>query len=155
QPQVAGVILVGLAAVGIWTSLGITRLPAANPGQKLRLNIFKEFVLQIRAIRRDRVLELAIWGNIYFNFLGNLLLINILLYAKDVLGVSNTSNAILTATVALGIGLGSYAAGRLSGSKIEYGMVPLGAVGMSAMGLLLARPGLSFNAVGANLFFLG
>ncbi len=155
QPAWGGVILVGLASVGLLTSLGISRLPAADPHRKLRLNFFAELASQVRVIRRDRVLTLAIWGNIYFNFLGTLLLLNTLLYGKDILRVTDTQNSYLQAAIALGIGIGSFAAGRLSGGKIEYGLIPLGSVGISALGLAMARPGLSFYAVGTNLFFLG
>jgi len=33
--------------------------------------------------------------------------------------------------VAVGIGIGSFAAGFLSGGKIEYGLIPLGALSMT------------------------
>ena len=39
----------------------------------------------------------------------------------------------------IGIGLGSFAAGYLSGGKIEYGLMPLGSVGMTVFSAL-ARP---------------
>jgi hypothetical protein len=44
--------------------------------------------------------------------------------------VDETKIGLLNVALALGIGLGSAAAGCLSGGKIEYGLVPLGAFGM-------------------------
>ncbi len=47
------------------------------------------------------------------------------------------TSAYLQAAVGIGIGVGSVAAGYLSGGKIEYGLIPLGAVGMTVFGALL------------------
>src|SRR5204863_5038692 len=57
--------------------------------------------------------------------------------------------------IAIGIGLGSFAAGHLSGGKIEYGLIPLGSLGMTILGLCLAIPDLSFRAVLLLLAALG
>src|SRR5262249_54249308 len=46
-------------------------------------------------------------------------------------------------------------AGYLSGGKIEYGLIPLGAIGITLFGFLLAAPGLPFNAVLLLLAALG
>src|SRR5437762_3407972 len=54
-----------------------------------------------------------------------------------------------------GIGLGSFAAGYLSGGKIEYGLIPLGSMGMTVLGLCLAIPDLSFRSVLLLLAALG
>ena len=61
----------------------------------------------------------------------------------------------MNAALAVGIGLGSVAAGYLSGGKIEYGLVPLGAAGLSVAFLLLAAPGLSLWAALVRLALLG
>ena len=42
---------------------------------------------------------------------------------------------LLQAAVAIGIGLGSLAAGYLSSGKVEYGLIPLGSVGMTVFGM--------------------
>jgi acyl-[acyl-carrier-protein]-phospholipid O-acyltransferase/long-chain-fatty-acid--[acyl-carrier-protein] ligase len=58
-------------------------------------------------------------------------------------------------SLALGIGLGSAAAGYLSGGKIEYGLVPLGAIGMSVVSASLALPGGSVTRVMVLIAALG
>ncbi|HEY3937272.1 MAG TPA: AMP-binding protein, partial [Bryobacteraceae bacterium] len=55
----------------------------------------------------------------------------------DVLRVDETHISYLQAAVGIGIGIGSVAAGYLSGGKIEYGLIPLGALGMTIFGALL------------------
>ena len=41
----------------------------------------------------------------------------------------------LTAFAAIGIGVGSLAAGRLSGDKVELGLAPIGAIGMGVFAI--------------------
>ena len=133
----AGYVLLGLAAVGFVTSLGIDRVPAAAPGKPFRANVLGDLWTQIGIMRKDRALFLAVLGNTYFWFLGSLLFSTIVIYGPDVLHVGQTKTGYLNATLAVGIGLGSMAAGWISDNKIEYGLIPLGSIGMTMTGLLL------------------
>ncbi len=151
----SGVILIGLALVGLLTSLGISRLPAARPTSRFRWNPLGDLLDQIGLIRKDRVLTLAVIGNIYFWFLGSLLLLNVVLYAKDVLHASDGRTSLLLGILSIGIGIGSFAAGYLSGNKIEYGLIPLGMIGMTIDSALLYRHGLSYSSVAILLSILG
>jgi acyl-[acyl-carrier-protein]-phospholipid O-acyltransferase / long-chain-fatty-acid--[acyl-carrier-protein] ligase len=136
----SGLILIALALLGLGASLGITRVPAANPGKKFQANFVRDLFQRLQPIRKDRPLVLALIGNVYFSFLGSLLLLNLFFYGHGVLHVSKIHIGYLSAALALGIGTGSIAAGYLSGGKIEYGLVPLGALGMSAVCFWLALP---------------
>jgi acyl-[acyl-carrier-protein]-phospholipid O-acyltransferase/long-chain-fatty-acid--[acyl-carrier-protein] ligase len=151
----AGLILVALAVIGFGACLGITKIPAANPQKKFNPNFPAEIWRQIRAMRGDRPLWLALAGNTYFNFLGMLLLLNLFFYGAETLHVSETHIGLLNVALALGIGLGSLAAGYLSGGKIEYGLVPLGAFGLSIFSALLARPAVTLNESFVLLALLG
>jgi acyl-[acyl-carrier-protein]-phospholipid O-acyltransferase/long-chain-fatty-acid--[acyl-carrier-protein] ligase len=151
----SGAILIVLALVGLTTSLGITRVPAADPGRKFRANFLGDLFGQLGAVRKDRPLALAFLGNTYFNFLGALLLLNLFFYGAYGLHLSERQISYLNAALALGVGLGSVAAGYLSGGKIEYGLVPLGAFGMSLVCMLLSAPDLTMNASLVRLALLG
>jgi acyl-[acyl-carrier-protein]-phospholipid O-acyltransferase / long-chain-fatty-acid--[acyl-carrier-protein] ligase len=151
----SGWIFLGLSLVGLVFSLGITKVPAADPTKKFRANPIGDLWAQICVIRQDRVLWLAVLGNTYFWFLAMLLTGNILFYGTDVLHISSTQTGFLQAGVAIGIGLGSLAAGYLSSGKVEYGLIPLGSVGMTVFGILLSGQGLSFNTVLGLLAALG
>jgi len=133
----AGYVLLGLSVIGFATSLAIDDVPAAAPEKPFRLNIVGDLWLQIGKMRRDRALFLAVLGNTYFWFLGSLLFSTIVVYGPDVLHVGQTRTGYLNATLALGIGLGSIAAGWVSDNKIEYGLIPLGSIGMTCTGLAL------------------
>ena len=113
----SGLILVSLSLLGLIFSLGITRVPAADPTKKFRANPIGDLWQQGVLIRKDRVLWLAVLGNTYFWFLAMLLTSNILFYSTDVLHISFTRTGVLQAAVAIGIGLGSLAAGYVSSGK--------------------------------------
>jgi len=151
----AGLLLVALAILGTVLSLGITRVPPARAPRAFRINFLADLFAQIRLIRRDRVLTLAMLGDMYFSLLGSLALFNVFIYGKDVFHATDTEISFLQAAVAIGIGLGSLAAGYLSGGKIEYGLVPLGALGITVFSALAGREGLSVRALGAHLALMG
>ncbi|HTY61186.1 MAG TPA: acyl-[ACP]--phospholipid O-acyltransferase [Acidobacteriota bacterium] len=151
----SGAILIVLAAVGLMLSLGITKVPAADPQRKFQANFLESLFSQMRSWRGDRPLILAVLGNTYFTFLGALLLLNLFFFGANVLKVSEAQTGWLSAALAIGIGLGSVAAGYLSGGKIEYGLVPLGAVGLSIVCLSLAESGLSLRTALIRLALLG
>jgi len=155
----SGAVLVALALAGLAFSLGITRVPAADPARRFRANFLSDMWAQIRMMRADRVLWLACLGNTYFFFLAALVKLGVFDYGKTVLMFDEVHTMRLWAAVAVGIGLGSVAAGYLSGGKIEYGLVPLGALGLSVFGAWLWQPGLSFlqllPILGALGFFGG
>ena len=155
RQEYSGVFFLACSAIGLVTSLGITRVAAADPAKKFQPNFLGDLWSNGQRIAQDRVLWLAVAGNTYFFFLGALLQFDIVFYGRDVLHVAATHGGFLQASIAIGIGLGSLAAGYLSGGKIEYGLIPLGATGITVFGFLLALPGLTFATVLTFLAALG
>ena len=155
RQQWSGAIFIALAIFGTLASLGISRVRAANPARKFHANFVSEVWRETRAAKNDHVLWLALWGNTYFWFLAALLQPIIILYGKNILHLTDTRNGLLQAALAIGIGIGSVAAGYLSGGKIEYGLIPLGAVGLTVFSAILAAGHLSFTSVLVVLAFLG
>jgi acyl-[acyl-carrier-protein]-phospholipid O-acyltransferase/long-chain-fatty-acid--[acyl-carrier-protein] ligase len=155
QPAVIGAILLGVALAGLGTSLAVDRVPAADPRRRLEVNYVRELGVQWKQVRPDRVLFLAIAGNTYFWFLAMLLQTHLVLHAHQHLGLGDATTSGLLAALAIGIGLGSVAAGQLSGQKIEMGLVPVGAAGLTVFTGVLAWPGLSLAGLVAALAMLG
>ena len=151
----SGAILIALAVVGLLMSMGISKVPAAAPHKPFKVNFLADLWAQIQFMHKDRPLWLAMWGNTYFSFFGTLLQFNIILYGKDVLKLADTQNGYLQASAAIGIGVGSVAAGYLSGGKIETRLIPLGSIGMTVLAILLGVPGLTFWMFAAGLIVLG
>jgi acyl-[acyl-carrier-protein]-phospholipid O-acyltransferase/long-chain-fatty-acid--[acyl-carrier-protein] ligase len=94
-------------------------------------------------------------GISYFWFLGAFLQMLLPLYGKEVLDLGETRISLLWTFAALGIGAGSLMAGRLSGNKIELGLVPLGATGMGLFALVLYLATPSFATAGVSLVLMG
>jgi acyl-[acyl-carrier-protein]-phospholipid O-acyltransferase / long-chain-fatty-acid--[acyl-carrier-protein] ligase len=156
QQAWSGALLIALAVFGLVASLGITRVPPADPAKKFRANFPAELWTQVKLARKDRVLWLAVLGNTYFFAIAALIQLLIVIYASDVLGITDAQKtSYLQAATAIGIGLGSFAAGHLSGGKIEYGLIPLGSLGLTICAALLGRTGLSFSTVAVELALLG
>ncbi len=152
---IPGLILVFLAITGTIISIQIDPVPAANPGARYRLNFLSEVVRYLRVAREDRILWLAVLGSTYFWFLGILLLNNVLIYGSHTLHLEVTSIAILKAALCLGIGLGSFMAGHLSGHKIEYGLIPLGGLGVTGFLVALSFPFWGFMQALVLLILVG
>src|SRR6266568_3997022 len=97
----------------------------------------------------------AVVGNFYLWFLAALLQFTIVIYGHDILRTDERHISYLQAAVAIGIGFGSLATGYLSDAKIEYGLIPVGALGMTVFGFLSASQGISLERAGAYLGLLG
>jgi acyl-[acyl-carrier-protein]-phospholipid O-acyltransferase/long-chain-fatty-acid--[acyl-carrier-protein] ligase len=151
----SGVVFLGLSVAGLLVSLTLPRLRAADPGRRFDWNVPREFFVDFARIRRDNVLWVAVLANTFFWFLGSLLLLNIVLYATDVLRVDEAHSSYLLAALSLGIGIGSFLAGYASRGKIEQGMILPGLFGILAMAVFLSRPGIGYVSAAALLGLLG
>ncbi len=148
----ASVILVALAVGGTFSARGISRVAAANPSQPIPLNPYYGMLPHIRAFMADRWLFLTVIGYVYFWFVAALLNMNILVYGES-LHLDETQTSIMLAFIGLGIGSGAAATGYLSRGKIEVGLIPLGALGMTVFSGLLALD--LFNFQGSLVLLLG
>src|SRR6266568_2914262 len=126
-----------VAVLGTALSFRIPHVPASAPGRAIDLNPWREIWLGLQRLRSDRVLLLTVVGISYFWFLGSLLQTDMVLFGTHVMGLSDSRTGFLTTFAAIGIGAGSMAAGRLSGDKVELGLVPIGSIGMSLFAILL------------------
>lgn len=151
----SGMILLAVAGMGLISSLAISGVPTADPGRKFRANFIWDLLKQFKRVHCNRQLALAFAGYTYFYFIGWLLLLNLFFYAAYVPEVGDMGVVFLTAALALGIGAGSVAAGYASSGKIEPGLAPLGAVGISIVLAVLSAPGCGPHAVLVCLAAMG
>jgi acyl-[acyl-carrier-protein]-phospholipid O-acyltransferase/long-chain-fatty-acid--[acyl-carrier-protein] ligase len=150
-----GLLVVAVALAGTATSFGIPAVPAAAPGRRIDRNPWGEIRAGLAALRRDRVLWPTAVGLSYFWFLGSLLQLVVILFGTETMRLSDARVGALTAFAAVGIGIGSLAAGRLSGDKVELGLAPIGAIGMGLFAVALSRSAGSFALAAINLTFVG
>jgi len=150
-----GLLMLAIAILGALTSLRIARVPPSGAAKLLRLNPFGEIADGLRRLRRDKPLWLTVIGISYFWFLGALVQINMLFFGKELLQLDEFHIGLLGTFLAIGIGVGSLAAGRLSGDRIELGLVPLGSVAMGVFLGLVAISSPSYTYTAAALVGLG
>jgi len=85
-------------------------------------------------------------GNSWFWFYGAIMLAQFPLYAKNYLHGDHSVFVLLLAIFSIGIGAGSLLCERLSGHKVEIGLVPFGAIGLSVFGLDLYFASVAYSA---------
>ncbi len=150
-----GLVTIVLAVAGAGASLSIPKVPPSGSRKTLQLNPFSEIASGLQRLRPDHTLWMTVIGISYFWFLGALFQMDIILFGKEVMKLDDLHVGLLGSFLAIGIGTGSVAAGRLSGEKVELGLAPLGSLGMGLFSLLLAHSSASYPLVAVALVLLG
>jgi 1-acyl-sn-glycerol-3-phosphate acyltransferase len=130
----ASVGAVVVALLGFAASWFIPKTGAADPGLAIDWNPVRETLRNFRFIRGNRTVFLSILGISWFWLYGALVLSQLPDYAKSILQGSETTVTLLLATFSVGVGVGSLLCDRLSGHKVEIGLVPLGSIGLTIFG---------------------
>ncbi len=138
----AGLACVAVAAAGFLTSTRIAKTKPAGEKSQASLLFVKDVWSTLQQVRGDRQLMLTIWASAYFMLIGGFAKINLIPYGMEVCGYSDIDSGFLFVMAAVGIGIGCWLAGKLSGRTVEMGIVPLGAIGMAAssIGLGMVSP---------------
>ncbi|MFO1490508.1 MAG: acyl-[ACP]--phospholipid O-acyltransferase [Kiritimatiellia bacterium] len=118
-----------LVAVAGWlASMRIARTPAVGGTRALSFNPIGEIWRSVQAGRKDRHILVAMLALGFFLLVAAYVQLNIIAYGQEALGLDKESSALLFLFAAVGIGAGSWLAGRLSPRNAELGVVPIGAV---------------------------
>jgi 1-acyl-sn-glycerol-3-phosphate acyltransferase len=125
---------IAIAVLGWLCSRGIPLSPASAPELQINWNPFTETARNIRFTRQNRPVFLSVLGNSWFWFYGAVILAQFPVYAKDYLHGDHSVFVLLLTVFSLGIGAGSLLCERMSGHKIEIGLVPFGSIGLSLFG---------------------
>ena len=143
-PVLAGVTSIAVALAGYLVSRSIPMTPAVAPELKINWNPFTETGRNLKLAHGNRVVWLSMLGISWFWFYGATYLTQFATFTKDVLGGDEHVATLLLAIFSVGIGVGSLLCERLSGHKIEVGLVPFGSIGLSvfAFDLYFASRGL-------------
>ncbi|HEY2863487.1 MAG TPA: MFS transporter [Casimicrobiaceae bacterium] len=155
-PVFAGAVAVAIAIAGYLVSRRIPETPAVAPGLHINWNPFTETWRNLRFAHGNRVVWLAMLGISWFWFYGATYLTQFANFTKDVLGGDEHVATLLLAIFSIGIGVGSLLCERLSGHKVEIGLVPFGSIGLSvfAVDLYFASRGLAPQGLaGIGAFF--
>ncbi|HTC22374.1 MAG TPA: MFS transporter, partial [bacterium] len=155
EPGRLNLVLVGVAVAGTLFSFRIPKVApsGANPG--FHWNPLSEIGKGLSELRQSSNLWQTAIGISYFWLLGAFLMAAIGPLGKEVMGLSDSQTSMLETFLAIGIGVGSLLAGKLSGDKVELGLVPIGSVGMGIGALLLSLRHHTYAQAAGALVLLG
>ena len=140
---------VAIAVIGWLTSRRIPLSPAPEPELKMNWNPLTETIRNIGFSRQNRPVFLSMLGNSWFWFYGAIVLAQFPVYAKNYLHGDHSVFVLLLTVFSLGIGVGSLLCERLSGHKVEIGLVPFGSIGLSVFGVDLFLASLAYTNTAA------
>ncbi len=136
---------IAIAGIGLLCAWAMPRAAPVDPSLKINWNPLTETLNNLRYIRSNRTVLLSCLGISWFWFYGSIYLVQLPNYTKEVLGGGANVYILILTLFSIGIGVGSMLCERLSGHKIEIGLVPFGSIGMTLFGvdLYFAHPDLA------------
>ncbi|GAA3942589.1 MFS transporter [Litoribacillus peritrichatus] len=145
------IAIVVFAMLGYLVCRSIPKAEAPSPKLKINWNPVTELSGVWKSTLANRPVYLSIMAISWFWFIGSSYLTQFSSFTKDVLNGNPEVSTLLLALFSIGIALGSLLCERLSGRKIELGIVPIGSLGMSVFGidLFFAVPDASATDIGA------
>ena len=136
QPEkLAAIGVLALAVIGYLAARRVPVTGTTNSDMTIRLNPLRETWHLMRLATENHSVLLCIMAISWFWFLGAAYLTQFPSFAQTDLMGDETVVTLLLAIFTIGIALGSVACERLSGHRIELGIVPVGSLGISLFGL--------------------
>ncbi|MBI2688505.1 MAG: MFS transporter [Acidobacteria bacterium] len=143
--------LIGLALLGSLISLGIPKVKPSPSKEPFHWNPFAEIIHGFGILGKNRPMALTVAGISFFWFVGGLVQLTLVVFVNHTLHGTESQIGLLVAALAIGIGAGSLASGRISGDTIELGMVgPAGIV----MGLAVSAIGFARTETAAFVWLV-
>jgi 1-acyl-sn-glycerol-3-phosphate acyltransferase len=141
-PLLASIAVLVIAVAGYLVCRAIPLAPAAAPDLRFNWNFASETWRAIGFIAHNRTVFNAVLGISWFWFFGIVFTAQLPNYTKIFLGGSDGVYILALALFSIGTGVGSLLCERLSGHKVEIGLVPFGSIGLTVFGvdLYFARP---------------
>lgn len=110
----AGYICIAIAIIGTITSLYIPKSASAKQGKALNFKFWKEVSTTLNRTRSIPYLTSVIIGNAFFYIIAGYCQLNVIAYALVDMHESELMGGYLSPAMAIGIGIGSLLAGKLS-----------------------------------------
>ena len=131
---VSAVVLL-VAVLGYLAARSIPQAAASSPQLQINWNPFTETWGNLRFMRTNRTVFLSVLGISWFWFYGATFLTQLPNYTKAYLGGNDHVFNLLLGIFCVGTALGSILCERLSGHRVEIGLVPLGSIGLTVFGI--------------------
>jgi len=149
--------LIALAVAGYIASRQVPKTSAVDPELKINWNAWAETWRIVGFAREERSVFLSILGISWFWFFGSAMTLQIPAYTLEILnGNAATITTAILVAFAIGIGIGSLLCERMSGRRIELGLVPFGSIGLSlfSVDLYFAQPVMHAESITSIAEFL-
>ena len=136
------IIIVLVAVIGYFSSRSIPHSAANDPNLVLTKRWLRDNITLVKYTYKNRVIFQSILGISWFWFMGASYVAQFPVFASDVLGAGKGASGgnlftLLLALFSIGIGCGSALCERLSHGRVELGLVPFGAFGLTFFGAWL------------------
>ena len=146
----AGTLGIAIAVAGWLMSRRIPFTPAVAPQLAINPNPVSETWRNMGIARENVVVWRSMLGISWFWFYGAIYLAQLPAFTQRVLGGDEHVFTLLLALFSIGIGIGSLLCERLSGHRVELGLVPFGSIGLSLFALDLWLATRHTNAIAVH-----
>ncbi len=121
-------VILGVAMLGLISSFFIPNIEPADPSAKFPFNPFSQTVKDLKLLVQNKSIFWLAMASSFFWGLGALAQLNIDKFATEYLNVRQDWAMALLVALSAGLALGALLAAALSKGRIEFGLVPLGAL---------------------------
>ncbi|HVP09504.1 MAG TPA: MFS transporter [Burkholderiales bacterium] len=155
-PELVAATSLALAVVGRVCAGFVPRSPAPAPELRIDWHPVRVTWQNLAHAYTNRAVFHSLLGISWLWFFGSIFLTTFTGFAKETLGGDQSVVTLLLAIFSVGIGVGSLLCERLSGHKVEIGLVPFGSIGMTvfALDLWLASGGMQPHELAGLSAFL-
>ncbi len=154
-PALIGAVLIAIAATGVLASLRIDQGTPVPATRRFPINPWRDVIWGVRRLCAHPTLAVVVSGITAFELLCTLVMLDMILFAKTLLGLDDLRIGLLGAGIGIGAGIGCVTAGWLSRDRIEAGLAILGTAGVGLMLALVGQLVASFGAALVVLTLLG
>ena len=133
--QLIGAVLLAVALVGLVASLVVADTRATGTAAPARLDPRHG----LRLVFADRPVQFCVVGITVLEFLGCLVLLDMILMTRTVMGLDDLQVGLLGTCLGIGAALGSYACGRVSGGRVRPGLSLMAMVGVALTVMTVSR----------------
>jgi len=141
-PVAASILVLAIAVAGYLVCRSIPPAPPTAPDLTFNWNPFTETVRVLGFVTKNRTVFNSVLGISWFWFFGGVFTMQLPNYTKIFLGGTESVSILVLALFSIGVGAGSLLCEKLSGRRVEIGLVPFGSIGLTLFGvdLYFARP---------------
>ena len=134
-PVIVSVSVLVIAVFGYLSARKIPLTGAASPDLKYNYNAFSETWKIIKYSKTNRTVFLSIIGISWFWFYGAIIITQIPNFTRNYINGNEGVFVLLMGTFSISVGIGSLLCEKLSGGRVEIGLVPLGSLGLTVFAI--------------------